>query len=464
MSTPVFVVVGHVNRGKSSIVAALSADDSVHIAPYPGTTQHNREYPMRLGNEVLYRMIDTPGFERPRHVLEWLRQQNPPVTERRAAVERFVKEHEASGEYRAECQLLRPILDGAAILYVVDGSVPVIPAAEAEMEILRWTTQPRLAVINYKAEADHSGAWRAMLEQYFHMVRDFDAQEVHFEDRLNLLRAMREMNEAWRGSIDRAIDALERDWAQRRRDSAREIARLIRESQALTLTERLAPGDDPEAIKRQLGDRYHRELQALEQRSRRRLAELYAHPHLEYSESPLDPVMGDLFGRATWSQLGLTRGQIEWTATVTGAIGGGVLDTMVGGTSFMLGSVLGAASAYALAKFAWSKVKNIDVLGFRLVGDAVTIGPMNNLQFPWILLDRAVGFHRIVSQRSHARRDPVELRIDEKTGPSSQLDTGVRRRFAKLFTEATKQQSADAVARIERELTGEIETLLVSSQ
>ena len=33
MSAPVFVVVGHPNKGKSSIVATLAQDDSVEIAP-----------------------------------------------------------------------------------------------------------------------------------------------------------------------------------------------------------------------------------------------------------------------------------------------------------------------------------------------------------------------------------------------------------------------------------------------
>ena len=44
---PVFVVVGHVNRGKSSVVSTLAADESVAIDLTPGTTQVRRAYPMR---------------------------------------------------------------------------------------------------------------------------------------------------------------------------------------------------------------------------------------------------------------------------------------------------------------------------------------------------------------------------------------------------------------------------------
>ena len=60
--TPRFAVVGHPNKGKSSIVATLAEDDSVAISPVPGTTKRARVYPMRVDGEVLYELIDTPGF------------------------------------------------------------------------------------------------------------------------------------------------------------------------------------------------------------------------------------------------------------------------------------------------------------------------------------------------------------------------------------------------------------------
>ena len=49
MSTPVFAIVGHPNKGKSSIVSTLARDESVAISPLPGTTVDNREYPMIIG-------------------------------------------------------------------------------------------------------------------------------------------------------------------------------------------------------------------------------------------------------------------------------------------------------------------------------------------------------------------------------------------------------------------------------
>ena len=142
MSTPVFAIVGHPNKGKSSIVSTLAQDESVAISPVPGTTVGNRRYPMIVDDETLYVLVDTPGFQRARAALEWMQNQPGSSRDRPAIVRRFVELHRDDPRFAAECSLLEPVLDGAGILYVVDGSRPFGEDYEAEMEILRWTGWP----------------------------------------------------------------------------------------------------------------------------------------------------------------------------------------------------------------------------------------------------------------------------------------------------------------------------------
>ena len=73
MSVPAFAVVGHPNKGKSSIVSTLASDDSVSISPEPGTTTQCRRFPMTVDGEELYALVDTPGFQRARRALDWMR-------------------------------------------------------------------------------------------------------------------------------------------------------------------------------------------------------------------------------------------------------------------------------------------------------------------------------------------------------------------------------------------------------
>jgi predicted GTPase len=125
-STPRFAVVGHPNKGKSSIVAALAQNDAIAISQRSGTTTRAERYDVQVGDGAAsYALIDTPGFQRPTKVLAWLKDQAPSADQRRAAVEKFLRSEDCSTQFPDETALLRPIIDGAAILYVVDGSRPV---------------------------------------------------------------------------------------------------------------------------------------------------------------------------------------------------------------------------------------------------------------------------------------------------------------------------------------------------
>src|SRR5690606_11957379 len=189
MSHPIFAIVGHPNKGKSSIVATLAEDDDVAISPRPGTTTRARAFPMRLDGETLYELVDTPGFQRAREVLGWLETHDRGAGRRAEVVGDFLRTHADDPRFHDERELLRPIVGGAGILYVVDGSRPYGRQYEAEMEILRWTGRPRMALINLIAAGDHVEEWRAALSQYFSLVRVFDAMRADFSKRIELLRA-----------------------------------------------------------------------------------------------------------------------------------------------------------------------------------------------------------------------------------------------------------------------------------
>ncbi len=146
MTTPTFAVVGRPNKGKSSIVATLARDDSVYIDAKAGSTREANSYPMKVDGETLYVLVDTPGLQRARAVLDWLNAHCSDAAARPETVRAFVEQHEGDPNYRDECQALRPVVDGAGIIYVVDGSCPYGVDYEAEMEILRWSGQPSLAL------------------------------------------------------------------------------------------------------------------------------------------------------------------------------------------------------------------------------------------------------------------------------------------------------------------------------
>src|SRR5687767_2840044 len=269
MSTPIFAIVGHPNKGKSSLVATLARDDSVRIGPEPGTTVHAREFPMRVGGKVLYTLVDTPGFQRARAALEWMRRHETDAASRPLVVERFVREHEREEYFRNECELLAPVVGGAGLIYVVDGATPYGPEYDAEMEILRWTGQPSLAVINPIGQPRFVEPWRRALEQFFRVVRVLDVLEAPFDQQLELLRAFGQMRETWHRPVTEAVAALIDNRARQDADAAGVIAEMIAEALPHRETTAIASDDEPARHSWDLEQSYVRRLRRIEATARR---------------------------------------------------------------------------------------------------------------------------------------------------------------------------------------------------
>jgi hypothetical protein len=404
----VFAVLGHPNKGKSSIVATLAHDDSVAIGPGPGTTVHCRSYPMKVDGQVLYTLVDTPGFQRSRRALEWLRAHETTAARHPEVVQQFVTAHREGELFRDEVELLTPVVNGAGVLYVVDGSVPYGPEYEPEMEILRWAGRPRMALVNPIGEADHVEEWREALGQYFSVVRVFDALAAEIDKQVELLRTFGHLDEAWRGPLEHAVAALDGERDRRRDRSARLIADTLVEMLTLTLSRNFAPGADPDPEKPALVGRYRERLRSLEQRCHDRVQEVYDHARVARVEPQLDLLAEDLFSEETWLRFGLSRGQLATLGAGSGALLGGTLDAAVGGASFLLGALVGAGLGAAAGWAGANRLVETRLASIPLGGRRLVAGPTRNRNFPHVVLGRARLHHLLLARRTHSRQDHLD--------------------------------------------------------
>jgi hypothetical protein len=412
VSAPVFAVVGHPNKGKSSIVSTLAYDDSVRIAPDPGTTAVCRPFPMTVDGELLYTLVDTPGFQRARRALLWMTERETNAARHPEVVRAFVHAFRNTGEFPDECELLTPLIEGAGILYVVDGSVPYGPEYEAEMKILRWSGQPSMGLINPILSADYVEEWRAALGQYFSVVRVFNAVYSEFGKRIDLLRAFGLLREEWQEPLQRAVASLEADRSARRDRAARVMA---------------------STIEARLEEAYRRALQTMEGRCRDRVEEIYDHHALDRKETAL-PILDEdhLFSRETWRLFGLSNRHLLTVGAVSGGAIGGAVDAASGGASFLLGSLVGAGVGAVTTYLAGDKLGEAKVLHVPLGGRKLVMTPTRNVRFPHVVFSRARLHHALVANRTHALREA--LRIDEgAANPLRELEASRVRDLERCF-------------------------------
>ena len=90
---PSLAVVGHPNKGKSSIVATLAENTRIKISANPGTTRDADRYTLSIDGEPLYELVDTPGFQRAGQLHNWLAEHGSDASARPDLVRQFVDEH-----------------------------------------------------------------------------------------------------------------------------------------------------------------------------------------------------------------------------------------------------------------------------------------------------------------------------------------------------------------------------------
>ncbi|MFV0277160.1 MAG: DUF3482 domain-containing protein [Parahaliea sp.] len=437
MSLPTFAVVGRPNKGKSSIVATLARDDSVYIDPRAGSTRRARSFPMQVDGETLYTLVDTPGIQRAREVLDWLQAHCGDAAGRPRAVRDFVEQHSGNAHFRDECELLRPVVEGAGIIYVVDGSCPFGSDYEAEMEILRWSGRPSLAVINPIDNDDFTEEWMAGLGQYFRTVRLFNAHRAEFAKQLELLELFGHLDPDWQEALRRAVAILRAEREQQHRDSSLLIAELISGALTYQVAQKLPDGLPLEPAQKALALRYREALVRRERQGRRQVEGVYHYHNLQRNEQSLALEDSDLFQVEDWYLWGLNKTSLAAVATSAGALLGGgagmVLDGASGGLLGGLGTLVsGAAGAITGGVSAWryaEEIAQFRIKGIPTGGKQLAYGPSRNLNFPFVLLGRALLHHELLCRRTHADRSQLALGSDLL----EQVDEGQRRRLARLF-------------------------------
>lgn len=416
---PVFAVVGHPNKGKSSVVATLSQNDAIAIALEPGTTRRSHAYPLQVDGQVLYTLVDTPGFQRPRRVLQWLEAHSVSASDRAATVAAFVTQHRDDPQFNDECELLEPLTEGAGIIYVVDGSVPYSSQHEAEMTILRWTGRPSLALINSIGNEDYSDTWQAALGQFFQVVRKFDAVRAPFEQHLGLLRAFGQLEPAWEQPLESATGFLARQRIQRMQQAATLIAQTLQQMMGYRHSRSLAAdfasstsSQNKNAAAAELRKSWYQHQRQREQQLRSDIQQLYQHRHLQRQEAELEwQSEHDLFSADSRQLWGANKGYLAGAGFGAGAVGGAGIDALTLGTSLgtgaLIGGIIGAAGSYYYGDRL--PLPRLKIGPLRDGVKTASFGPVPDTQFGYVVLGRALNHWWHVCHRNHAGRSPLAL-------------------------------------------------------
>jgi hypothetical protein len=297
--------------------------------------------------------------------------------------------------------------------------------------------------------------WKRRLGLHFNAVREFNAHAASFADRIELLETLAGIELAWKPKLTSAVRLLREEWEARLDDCAELLVALLID--CLGRRESEPPRSElPEARARQAGDlraRFLRELGRREARTHTGIIRLFGHRLVRAGEPVVAAVTADLFGEETWKLGGLNDRQLVAAGALVGGATGAGLDVLTVGHTLLAGTLVGGAVGASVAWLTGKKRPEIKVrvpgLGARLHvgGVELTAGPLTAVNFPWILLDRAIGTLAYAANRAHARRDEVALDagrlqsvLEEQRIACKDWPDTVRRACEKLFVEVRRDR------------------------
>ncbi len=433
---PEFAIIGHPNEGKSAVVSTLAEDDSVRVSPYPGETIVCQTFPVAIDGKEIIRFTDTPGFQNPKRVLAWMKTYKG--TDKHI-LQKFIDTHGDNFDFREDCELFTPVARGAGIIYIVDGSRPVRKVDLSEMEILRLTGRPRMAIINCKEdETGYLDQWKSEFRKHFNAIRIFNAHRATFAERIVLLENLKGIEQDWEPALETVISALKEDWRRRNASTAEIICEMVEACLTLKISKKISAEMDEVSLRKILLEEYRAALEKTEKTAHRKIRQSYKHNIFDYDLPPHSILREDLFDKKTWQVLGLTPKQLITAAGLAGGTAGMVLDLATAGISFGIFTAIGGiAGAGWTALGGGKRLARTKVMGLSLGGQLMRIGPVENLQFMFILMDRALIFYSHIINWAHGRRDYPDRKpqsIDtQKAGFTSHWDNRIKKSYHEFY-------------------------------
>jgi len=462
---PEFAIVGHPNEGKSSVLSTLAEDDSVRISPTPGETLVCQTFPVTVDGREIIRFIDTPGFQHPGEILHQLQGLRDEAAD---IIDVFRKRNGDNPEFRQDVELLLPLTQGAGIIYVVDGSRPVRSVDRAEMEILRLTGLPRMAILNSKdASTDFLDRWKEEFRKTFNVFRVFNAHRATYAERIALLEALKHIDQDRKATFDTVIAAFKKDWARRNRSCTGIITEMLEECLSYKIVKNLSDDADEDRLKADICETYEKNIRKIESRALQQIRGLFKHNIFNYDLPPQSILHEDLFSESTWKFLGLTRNQQIVAAGIGGAGIAAAVDAATLGTSFGVFTALGGLAGAGWAALAEKSLAKTRVMGIPLGGREIQFGPVKNIQFLYILLDRCLIYYSHIINWAHGRRDYDAGRTEQhtdlvRTGYTSQWSSGAQNTCNAFFREATKGegcQGTDAEQQLKKIIIDQLQVI-----
>jgi GTP-binding protein EngB required for normal cell division len=340
---PIIVTVaGHANHGKTSIIRTFTRDNKFGaVSDVPGATKDIHYTKFILHGKTYLKLHDTPGFQFSSLAIE--------TCGETCVIEDIENFFQSSDEFRHDLLALEQVRKSHIILYVVDVTQPPSERLRDDFQVLAKSMVPVLPLFNFTSNksANYEREWKEALRRYnYHDFTRYDAH--HFNPAHEQLLYQRMVDKLQDQTLQRKfLEWRMRDSRRQEQDLARRgrlvICEMLLDSVAYRESATHVTKENRKDVEQIVLDTFRKRIQEREYQAFEQLLEIYSidrnRLHNQGDPGEATPIWSrDPFGPQSKRDFGVGVSG----GMASGAITGGAIDVMVGGATFMTGTVIGA--------------------------------------------------------------------------------------------------------------------------
>jgi len=267
-----------------------------------------------------------------------------------------------------------------------------------------------MALINLIGDDNFVDEWQKALGQYFRMVRVYNPLNANFQTHLNILKSMSHLKEEWIEPMEHSIEIFT-NYHQQKIDSTINLITdtmidILRFKTRYKIASKKPSKDEMERF---LED-YKSQIISKEREFQNNINRIWHHNNINKDNFLIELSNINLFSQKSKSIFGLNQKEIIGSGMMGGVLAGGGVDMLLGGSTLLVGSMVGALVGGVSAVIGFSKLIDVEILGQKVGKIEIVLGNIKDINFSFILLSRVLYYSNIISSHSHGVRDKIELK------------------------------------------------------
>lgn len=211
------VVIGDPNKGKSSFVSTLAYDDGVCVSSKSGETKLSSCHPLKIANEIVYELYDTPGFNNDEELLDYIEENENNFKDFYSLIDSFIETYKNNSEFSKDIEICKILIKKPIIIYIADNSLEYNPNYNCQLEIINKFNLSSFLIFNQKENSDKRSSWINATSKYFISSFEFNVLSSNFNNKINFLTMLEKKikENKIKEQLHKSIEILNKDFRRR---------------------------------------------------------------------------------------------------------------------------------------------------------------------------------------------------------------------------------------------------------